>query len=291
MRTSALIAIAKNEERSIAEWIAYHRAIGFDQIVVYDNGSTDRTASIINHISSLDPLVVYKYWPDRIGQAPQTEAYAAALESNDAKWLAFFDVDEFLVLRRHETVNQYLSAMDDKVGAIAVNWRIFGSSGRIDPGEGLVIERFVQCARRLHGKNRFCKSIVRSCAAAKINVHTATLNRGYYADSTGRRTELLNGAKTVSICHEGAQLNHYLLKSWEEFKEKRARGNAARAIGAKDKFSHRGNSAHRPKKRSRNPNDEYWVKHDLNSCKNLAILEWKELISKQLAEWDFPSNG
>jgi len=285
--TSALIAIAKNEQRSIAEWIAYHRSIGFDQIVVYDNGSTDGTASIINQISHLDPAVVYKYWPDRMNQAPQLAAYAEASQANDAKWLAFFDIDEFLVLRRHESVSAYLSAMDNNVGAIAVNWLVFGSSQRISAGEGLVIDRFIRCAPRRHGKNLFCKTIVRRSALTKMSVHTATLNQGYYADSTGSRTTMMNDAKTMAVCHDGAQLNHYLLKSWEEFEEKKSRGNAARAPGAKDKFSHRGNSLKRPRKQSRDPNDEFWVKHDLNSSRNLAILRWRGFVTKQLAEWGF----
>jgi glycosyltransferase involved in cell wall biosynthesis len=290
-RNSALVAIAKNEQRSIAEWIAYHRCIGFDQIIVYDNGSTDGTASIINHISRLDPAVIYKYWPDRIGQAPQLTAYAAALQAHDAKWFAFLDIDEFLVLRGHDNVNDYLGEMKDKVGAIALNWLIFGSSGQIEPGVGLVMDRFVKCASRRHGKNLFCKTIVRSAAVAKISVHTATLNWGYYADSTGRRTTMMSDAKTSAVCHDGAQLNHYLLKSWKEFTEKRERGNAARAPGAKDKFSHRGNSLRRPNKRSRDRNDEYWIKHDLNSSKNRAILCWKKLVNQKLAEWGFLSQS
>lgn len=291
MRNSALIAIAKNEQRSIAEWLAYHRLIGFDQIIVYDNGSTDGTASIINHISRLDPAVVYKYWPDRIENVPQLAAYAAALKEYDAKWMAFFDIDEFLVLRDHDSVNEYLAEMDDAVGAIAVNWLVFGSSARIEPGVGLVMDRFVRCAPRRHGKNKFCKSIVRRSALTKMSVHTGTLDQGFYADSTGRCTSMTNDAKTMVICHEGAQLNHYLLKSWEEFKEKRERGNAARAPGAKDKFSHRGDSLQRPKKGSRNPKDEYWIKHDLNSSRNLTILRWKGLVNEKLVEWGFQSQS
>ncbi|MBS0641899.1 MAG: glycosyltransferase family 2 protein [Proteobacteria bacterium] len=37
------------QERSVLplEWIAYHRAIGFDHIVLYDNASTDGGAALI----------------------------------------------------------------------------------------------------------------------------------------------------------------------------------------------------------------------------------------------------
>jgi hypothetical protein len=37
--SSAVCLIAKNEERAIAEWLAYQLVIGFDRIYVYDNES------------------------------------------------------------------------------------------------------------------------------------------------------------------------------------------------------------------------------------------------------------
>ena len=59
--TSTVCLIAKNEERALAEWLAYQCVIGFDRIVVYDNGSTDATASIVAtdlHRSKLTGTVV-----------------------------------------------------------------------------------------------------------------------------------------------------------------------------------------------------------------------------------------
>ncbi len=39
---SVLVAIAKNEAPYFLEWIIYHKYIvGFDEIVIYDNDSTD----------------------------------------------------------------------------------------------------------------------------------------------------------------------------------------------------------------------------------------------------------
>jgi len=53
VRTSALATIAKNEQPSVAEWIAYHRPIG------------------LNHIPRLEAAGVYEHWPDQIGQPQQ----------------------------------------------------------------------------------------------------------------------------------------------------------------------------------------------------------------------------
>lgn len=37
----AVVAIAKNESEYIAEWVAYHKAVGVERIFLFDNDSTD----------------------------------------------------------------------------------------------------------------------------------------------------------------------------------------------------------------------------------------------------------
>ncbi|QSR89274.1 glycosyltransferase family 2 protein [Methylacidiphilum caldifontis] len=44
----AFCLCVKNEERDIAEWVAYHLVFEFDAIFVYDNFSTDRTLEVLN---------------------------------------------------------------------------------------------------------------------------------------------------------------------------------------------------------------------------------------------------
>src|SRR5215213_875066 len=98
MLNSAVCLIAKNEERTIAQWIAFQRVIGFDEVVVYDNGSTDATPDIVFRISEQDAAVSYRAWPDAPDRVPQCDAYRDAVGKSRADWIAFFDTDEFLVL-------------------------------------------------------------------------------------------------------------------------------------------------------------------------------------------------
>jgi hypothetical protein len=44
-----LVLIIKNESKYIVEWIEYHRQIGVDHFVIFDNDSSDEIKSIINH--------------------------------------------------------------------------------------------------------------------------------------------------------------------------------------------------------------------------------------------------
>jgi glycosyltransferase involved in cell wall biosynthesis len=291
-QTSTVCGIVKNEARSIAEWVAFQRVVGFDSVVVYDNGSTDGTDRIVADIGRHDESVSLRPWPDVPHRAPQPTAYADAIEQCRTDWIAFLDVDEFFVPRRYETVERMLAAAPADIAAIALNWRLFGSSGRLSPGEGLVIDRFTRCAARGHPKNRFCKSVVRPRAVETMRVHTAALKEGRYADSLLRPLALDNDAKTPTACLTGAQVNHYIVKSWEEFEEKRRRGNAARAPGAPDKFSHRGDAAAPPKHwRELDASNDFWLKHDLNDHVDVTILKWRQQVVERLQRWGLIAPG
>ena len=213
---SAVCLIAKDEERAIAEWIAYQIIIGFDRIYVYDNDSGDRTAEIVHQIAKSEDAVEYRHWPNKPDRRPQISAYTDAVARAETDWLAFFDTDEFLMLHKHDSVGAFLSEMPIGVSAVAINWLLFGSNGRAEAGSGLVIERFTKCAMENYGKNYFCKSIVRPKSISEMAVHVATVTNGYYANASGERIEIAP-AKTPSVDFSVAQLNHYLLKSRENF--------------------------------------------------------------------------
>ena len=53
----------------------------------------------------------------------------AAEHGKDHKYMAFFDVDEFLVLKKHTTVNEFLE-IHLPMGSLAISWYIFGTGYR-----------------------------------------------------------------------------------------------------------------------------------------------------------------
>jgi glycosyltransferase involved in cell wall biosynthesis len=277
--SSTVCLIAKNEERAIAEWLAYQKVIGFDRVLVYDNGSTDSTPEIVRQIAAQDPSIEYRAWPDKPGARPQITAYADAISKPETDWIAFFDTDEFLVLHKHPTVNAYLASIPADVSAIAVNWLIFGSNGRVEAGDGLVMNRFTKCAIPNYPKNAFCKSIVRPQNVNVMLAHTASLKAGRYSDASGNPVDIVNGAKTDHIDFATVQLNHYLLKSQEEFLLKKSRGNSARAPEEKDKWTGITDQEH------------YWAAHDTNHRDNFDVKPWCEKVINQMRAWGQTENA
>ena len=85
----------KDGAEDLLEWIEFHRLVGVERFFLYDNGSTETA-----HLDVLAPyvesgIVVRHPWP---GRARQHAAFSECLtrHRDDAAWIAFIDVDEFL---------------------------------------------------------------------------------------------------------------------------------------------------------------------------------------------------
>ena len=93
----ALVCIAKNEDPYIEEWVNYNLKLGFDKVFIYEN----------NWRCKLNNDNIVKIPFD--GNTKQIDAYNDFIQkySNRYQWAAFFDVDEFLVLKQDKNIKDY----------------------------------------------------------------------------------------------------------------------------------------------------------------------------------------
>jgi hypothetical protein len=232
-KTLALVGIVKNESKYMLEWIAHYRSIGITEIIVYDNETNDDEAALLRGLADAEIITLIP-WSVADGISPQMSAYADALKrfQREFEFLAFFDADEFLVPSVGFDVCQWLSTLPGDVGAVAVNQRVFGSSGHKAASNELVTTRFAQAAEETYGENQWVKSIYRiSCVKQLQNPHRGILTSGRYILPCGRdafEPEDFSGqAQTIDFSL--MRLHHYIIKSLEEFLAKRARGGGAGA--------------------------------------------------------------
>jgi hypothetical protein len=217
-----VVCIVKDEADYLEEWLAYHVALGVDHFVIYDNGSTDGSAALleryINH-----GLVTRIDWPIGGGQLA---AYNHALRmfGTTTDWLAYYDVDEFLVPLLDSDIPSFLARFPDAAD-VRVPRVEFGFSGHRSTPAGLSIDAYTQVANVLNLDPALpprVKSIVQPGAVSAIDIHLA-----FPADepTPGAPTE------TVEETVRGvAQLNHYYTRSFDEFEAKRFRGSATGRI-------------------------------------------------------------
>ena len=239
----AVCAIAKDEGPYFKEWIEWHRKQGVEKFYIYDNESTDCTKEVLQpYIES--GLVEYTYFP---GYRKQLAAYDDCLERFrfDVYWLAFIDLDEFIVPIKDKSIPEFLKRFEG-FPAVEINWLIYGSGGAKEKIPGTVMERFKYHSNPDHYLNRHVKSIVDTRRIfTLIGCHEAARISGYAADSHGKMIK--KHFRDREPQQDVIRINHYAVRSYEEFLEKQNRG---RASGTK-----------------RTVETEYFNRYDLNDVK------------------------
>ena len=260
----AIVVIAKNEKDYIREWIAYHRIICGDKIhfYLYDNESTDDMKTKIQDYID-NGWITYNYFE---GKHIQLKAYNDAINKykNEARYLAFIDVDEFLVLKNNSTLTDYIVKKiesNKNAGGIGVNWKLFGSSGFEEKQEGLVTETFLRHGNESHWGNTHIKTICNPRLVKKyISPHYPQYILGVWNIAPNGKRQKLWLNKNVDWSE--LAIHHYFCKSKEEYEIKRNRG-----------FVH--------SKKTRY-DDKRFIQYDLNDEYDDVMLKYTEQIKKIL---------
>lgn len=215
-----ICAIAKDETPYIEEWITYHLNLGVDFFVIYDNKSKIPLSHTLANFIALEKVRVIEC---PINDSQQLKAYNHCLYemNNKTEWIAFIDIDEFIVLHQHLSIKDFLSTFEDFQG-VCLNWLNYNASGHIEASDQHVFKRFDQHLPYEHSINRHVKSIVRPRhVTVMANPHYAHFDLGYYAVNENRRQVL--GAFS-NFSNKKAHINHYITKSFEEWVKKVAKG-------------------------------------------------------------------
>lgn len=233
---ASICAIAKNEASYLEEWVAYHHLLGFGPIRIYSHEPDDESDEVLSRLAERG-LVEWTPWSAPPDRKPQWLAYEDGLASlrERSEWIAFIDLDEFVVIPKHETIQQFLADHSD-FDAIAINWKMFGSSGHAKREPGLVIERFTRCARRSFRGNRAVKTLARTSVVDTPRVHTCHFTEGTeYKTVAGEVLPPVDperptypAGESTTVTHDTIRIHHYFTRSREEWEAKAARGRGAK---------------------------------------------------------------
>jgi hypothetical protein len=234
----SVVAIVKNEVFYIAEWIEYHLLVGVEKFYIYDNESDDGLKEYLDPYIK-EGIVEYTFSP---GKTQQHACYHHAITNHKFKsfWIAFIDIDEFIVPISTKTIPDFLHDFEDVPG-IEINWMNYGSSGHKTKTPGLVIERFKDHAEinDKYKKNRLIKSIVNPRLVFKNYAHIAEYINGKRAVDTNKKSHK-DGATERPPLFNKMRINHYYTKSYEEFLNRLIRGsNSKKYLRTIEEFTRR----------------------------------------------------
>lgn len=271
--TLGVAVVVENALEALPEWVAFHLAVGATHFLVTDNGSTDGSLGYLRELAALG-LVTLVPMPAASAESSPAAAYDALLQQCPAglDLLACISVDEFLLPLEagsagdSQALCRWLGKRfaDPEVSALALHWACFGSSGRRFQGDGLVVERFTRRAGRTCHANRYYKSVVRPARVKRfLTPHHAELTSGHYHNSQGQALEASRrpGA-SLPVSWDGVRVNHYIVKSVEEFLYGKARREST------PPGQHRGK--------------DYFEHYDHNTRRCLAARKWAPRVREQL---------
>ncbi|MCT2538363.1 glycosyltransferase family 2 protein [Sedimentimonas flavescens] len=238
----AIVTTMKNEGPFILEWLAYHRAIGFDDFLIYTNDCTDGTDSFLSLLERKG-LVQHRDNPFRaMDMRPQHAALAVAPDEpviGKAAWVACIDVDEFINIKVGDGTLDALFAAVPDANLISMTWRLFGNADVADFNDAFVTQQFTRCAPEFTPKPHqawgFKTLFANVGIFRKLGVHrpkgfsAQKLDKIHWVNGSGRplpeseyRGAWRSNAQTYG--YDLVQLNHYAVRSAESFLVKRDRG-------------------------------------------------------------------
>lgn len=223
MTKVALALYVKNEYSDISGWISWHLSIGVDTIFIYDDYSVDGTYNIIKAAEKKYDIRVFRTDPNkyvdhdvRHGKCLESASKIAADEGFD--WIGFLDADEYLLLSKNDNVKEFLDKFD-RFDAVAINWCIYGSSGKVVRPRLPIVKTFTSRSREEFPDNVLVKSFIRPDCFGKDyrNPHRYySVPTEKYSDPSGNEV-VWHDATNHNVCWDEARIMHFVCRSMEHF--------------------------------------------------------------------------
>ncbi|CAJ1955611.1 unnamed protein product [Cylindrotheca closterium] len=229
---AAICAIQKGALRYLDEWVQYHvLAVGFEDIYLYDNSENfELQAWHESYIPRLRQRIHIQHFP---GVRKQNKAYTHCMKQVQNKgwhdWIAFIDIDEFVVLRnpkQYPKISDFLETLPPEYGGLAVNWVVFLLNHQMHYQDLPVTLRFQN--RTDDATNRHIKTIARTKFVRKaLNPHYVAYRLfQWWLHTYDSRGNIVKGPFNPELADEEIAVYHYHSKSMEEYKERCSRGRA-----------------------------------------------------------------
>lgn len=216
------------ENRYLEEWLRHYVGLGVDKIVIFDNndieGKYAENIFDLEYVKECKSKEIIDVYPIPGEKQAQTKSYNKCYEmyGENYDWLMFFDIDEFLILEKHSTIQEFLAQpIFTPYEMIHINWKVYDDNDlvRVKDNDYSLVKRFTRVSRGKRSIHSELKSIIRGgMKHVKFtkNPHTCNNRTFKCCNALGNETDS-QLSKTTIIIHKDAWLNHYICKTMEEF--------------------------------------------------------------------------
>lgn len=224
---SVIFTLAKYESQYIEEFVVYHLGIGFSHIYIYDNEDIPTYSNLLHkYVENGTVIVIHLPFNnyEKGVQQIMIDHFIANYMFEYTHCCAI-DVDEFIVLKQHNHIHDFIKQfIVDDVAGICINWRFFGSSNLTINDGRPVTQRFIM---RQSNYNPWVKTIFDISKFSHFrSIHVIEPKQSYVVKDTFGNivTDGFTNRKPISQENLFIQINHYAAKTLDEFCYQRKRG-------------------------------------------------------------------
>ncbi|MBF2734963.1 MAG: glycosyltransferase family 92 protein [Betaproteobacteria bacterium AqS2] len=227
--TLALALVCRNAAAYIDEWLSFHELAGVRHFYVYDNRSDDGTAAaalrrraggtcVSVHPWIIRPAAEGSWHQRKFHVSTQELAYCHAVLNYGPlhRWMAFIDIDEFLVPMKHLTLPEALAQLP--ASNISLPWFNFGHCGHETMPDAPVVHSYRRRHQLAADERVHVKCVMRTDRIATVGLHlfeTTDMGEATVNDR-GKRISRGGELSGEDVTNELIQLNHYRTKSIAE---------------------------------------------------------------------------
>jgi hypothetical protein len=131
-----IVTQIRNESKRLEEWINFHKKIGFERFIFFDDKSDDKTREILEKISGVSVRDTTN--EGRLFNTVDPNSYSGAIDlpmrqivsfqkgieqlrEESIDWVACIDVDEFMIPLNFNNMHDAMSNLDDRISRIYVS--------------------------------------------------------------------------------------------------------------------------------------------------------------------------
>ena len=279
-----LFSAQKDEAPFLLEWIAYHKTIGFTDIILFSNNCSDGSDAAMDRLAAAGEIAHHRHSPPS-DIAPQQNASRIAQEARlfaPDDWVMWLDIDEYFVINLGDGTLDALFAEAPPFNAFLAAWRIFGDGGNSTWPGRQISPAFTQAQADHEELFPYVKTLFKwSERIAHLDIHRPyfdehvrprrypaisstgdPVDRAFYRSGADR----FNRVSTAGDWWKLAQVNHYLLRTPDMFNRKRERGRGNRPhVSGNDRHTNR-----------------FYKRMNKNEVEDRRILRFEEATTQEL---------
>lgn len=227
--TCALIAVARDEDYFLEEWIKHNLSLGFNHIYIADNNDFDKKLKIVNPSVTIIPKHDVDFSENYSFKQSLIYNEILSIIHNDYDYCAVCDIDEFFDFRDgSQSIQEFIenNLISNNFTVAEIPWETYDDNDLIFSIKNKDVQSLytrVQTKMPFSWCNNECswgKSIFKLGKGVKTTAH--------WPDSTSM--DLVGGFRTSHIDKQVAVIKHYRTKSLEDYIKHKATNQNLRSV-------------------------------------------------------------